>query len=155
MRRSAPSPRRSVPQCNVVLPSLNYLTHGRQIEAWGRAAKDGETRLEAISATVPTHRWHSATTVLLCVLLLAARGQLHYETNDFIYLASQSVSQMIPTFDAISHFLGREVKHFDFLCCLHARKPTLFSNVRDPHSPFPNTLPTAPSPEAVPAVWAG
>ena len=66
-----------------------------------------------------------------CVLLLAARGQLHYETNDFIYLASQSVSQMIPTFDAISHFLGREVKHFDFLCCLHASKPTLFSNVRD------------------------
>ena len=71
------------------------------------------------------------------VLLLAARGQLHYETNDFIYLAIQSVSQMIPTFDAISHFLGREVKHFDFLCCLHASKPTLFSNVRDPHSPLP------------------
>ena len=35
-----------------------------------------------------------------------------------------SVSQMIPTFDAISHFLGRGVKHFDFLCCVHATTHT-------------------------------
>ena len=84
--------------------------------------------MEAISATVPTHQWHYSAA--------ATRGQLHYETNDFIYLAQQqqlatlasfSVSQMIPTFDAISRFLGRGVKHFDFLCCVHVTAYTQYT----------------------------